>query len=290
MRFIKLGFAVGLATSGAVAFASCSAIPGADQLWKKASVRWVLVGELHGSNEAPAAFLDLVCDALANGKHIVVALERPSSEQDALQGVLTDPDLVGAKRLLLDQSGWKEGMDGRASAAMLHLLISLRELRKDHHDLSVFAFDAPFTETSAGARDEALGHSLLSLGLGTQKDVILVLTGNFHAMLSPLFDYDFAAMYLPRSEVLSLEMTDRGGETWSTVNGACGPLAGGVGNNKSGKPYGIYLDPKLAPFGKVDGVLAIGVPLTASPPASGDPDPRPDCRIRFLAEHQGTPR
>jgi hypothetical protein len=181
-------------------------------------------------------------------------------------------------------------MDGRASVAMLRLLISLRTLRKDHPHLSVFAFDAPFTETSAGARDKTLGDSLLSLGQTKQQNMVLVLTGNLHVMLSPLFNYDFAAMYLPRSEELSLEMTDRGGETWSTVNGACGPLPSGVGDNKSGERYGIYLDPKLAPFGKVDGVLALGVPLTASPPASGDLQPRPECRIKFLAEHQGMPR
>jgi hypothetical protein len=287
-RLIRFVCGAGLAINTAVAFASCSAIPGADQIWKKESVRWVFVGELHGSNEAPAAFLDLVCDALAKGKHVTVALERPMSEQMALQGVLADTDLAAAKVVLLDQPEWKEGMDGRASEAMLRLLISLRELRKDRPDLAVVAFDAPFTGTSPGARDEAMGHALLSVGETKREDVILVLTGNVHAMLSPIFHYDFAAMYLPASEVLSLEVTDRGGESWSTVNGACGPSTGGVGDKKAGKPYGIYLDPKLAPFGKVDGVLALGVPLTSSRPASGDPIPLPACRSKFFAEHQAT--
>jgi hypothetical protein len=287
-RLAGFGCGAALAINSAVAFASCSAIPGADQMWSKKSVRWVFVGELHGSNEAPASFLNLVCDALTRGKRVTVALERPTSEQTALEGILADPNLTAAKAALLDQPEWKEGMDGRASEAMLGLLISLRELRKDRSDLAVVAFDAPFTGTSPGARDEAMGHALLSLEETKRDDVILILTGNVHAMLSPVFHYDFAAMYLPANEVLSLEVTDRGGESWSTVNGACGPSTGGVGDKKAVKPYGIYLDPKLAPFGKVDGVLALDVPLTSSPPAAGNPTPLPACRSKFLAEHRAT--
>jgi hypothetical protein len=267
-------------------FASCSAIPGADQIWARKSVRWLFVGELHGSNEAPAAFFDLVCDALRHGRRVTVALERPVSEQTALQGLLSRPDLAAATALLLNQPGWKEGMDGRASEAMLRLLISLRGIRQRFPELTVVPFDVSPTAESPGARDEAMGHALLSLGKSRPSAFILVLTGNFHAMLAPLLHYDFAAMYLPSSEVMSLEVTDRGGQTWSTVDGACGPHPGGVGDLKSGKSYGIYLNPKLAPFGKVDGVLAIGAPLTLSPPASGDPDPLPACRAKFLSQHQ----
>lgn len=93
-------------------------------------------------------------------------------------------------------------------------------------------------------------------------------------------------MYLPPKGVLSLEATDRGGETWSDETGeGCGVLKGGVGDKNANKPYGIFLDPGLAPFGKVDGILSLGVPLTASAPAAGEPSPLPACRVRFLSEH-----
>ena len=128
--------------------------------------------------------------------------------------------------------------------------------------------------------------SVLSLGEAKRED--LILTGNVHAMLSPVFHYAFAAMYLPAKEVLSLEVTDRGRESWSTANGACGPSTGGVGDKMALKPYGIHLDPKLAPFGKVDGVLALDVPLTSSTPAAGGPTPLPACRSKFLADHGAT--
>ena len=133
-----------------------------------------------------------------------------------------------------------------------------------------------------------MGRALLSLHERMPEAVTLVLTGNFHAMLAPFDHYDFAAMYLPHSEVLSLEVTDLGGETWSSINGACGPSSGGVGHRGEAKPLGVYLDPTLAPFGKVDGVLSLGVPLTFSPPASNDLHPIPECRAKFLANHPST--
>src|SRR5215471_19091009 len=101
--------AVGLAMNAAGAGAPCSPIPGADQIWSKASVHWVFIGELHGSNETPAAFRDLVCDAIAQGKHVTVALERPTSEQAALDNILTVKinDLSAAREVLLQLPRWK---------------------------------------------------------------------------------------------------------------------------------------------------------------------------------------
>lgn len=278
---------MGLAINAAGAGASCARIPGADQIWSKAFVRWVFIGELHGSNETPAAFLNLVCDAIAQGKHVTVALERPSSEQAALNNILTARDLATARESLLQLHDWKEVLDGRSSQAMLRLLLSLRELRKLQPNLEVVAFDAPYTGKNPGARDEAMGHALLSLHAAGPHDLVLVLTGNLHAMQAQQFGYDLAAMYLPPKEILSLEVTDWGGESWMlTGAGACGPSLGGVGDKGAKKPYGIFLDPGLAPFGKVDGVLSLGVPLTSSPPAAGESSPLPACRAKFLSEHQ----
>jgi hypothetical protein len=284
--------AMGLAVHAAEAIASCSPIPGADQIWSKASVHWVFIGELHGSNEAPAAFRDLVCDAIAQGKHVTVALERPTSEQAALDNILTARDLSKAQESLLRLPGWREVLDGRASEAMLRLLVSLRELRRLQPDLKVVAFDAPYAGPPApAARDEALGHALLSLGTANPHDLVLILTGNLHAMQAPQFGYDLAAMYLPPKEILSLEVTDRGGESWTESKaGSCGPSKGGVRDKEAKRPYGIFLDPSLAPFGKVDGILSLGVPLTSSAPAAGEPSPIPACRTKFLSEHQTIPK
>ena len=279
-----------LAIHAAAATTSCSHVPGADQIWSKPSLHWVFVGELHGSNETPAAFHDLICDAIAQGKHVTVALERPTSEQAALDNILTAKDLSTAKEVLLGLPGWKEGMDGRASEAMLRLLVSLRELHSLHPDLKVVAFDAPYTGTAPGARDEALGHALLSLDPAKPNDLVLILTGNLHAMQASK-RYDLAAMYLPPKEILSLLVTDRGGETWShSTEDGCGPQKGGVPDKDAKRPYGIFLDPGFARYGKFDGVLSLGVPLTSSAPAAGEPSPVPACRTKFLSAHQAIPK
>lgn len=283
--------AMGFATHAMGATTACSPVPGADQIWSKPGLHWVFIGELHGSNETPAAFHDLVCDAIAQGKHVTVALERPTSEQAALDNILTAKDLSAAKESLLRLPDWKEVLDGRASEAMLRLLVSLRELHRLQPDLKVVAFDAPYKGTAPGARDEALGHALLSLRSTKPNDLVLILTGNVHAMQASKRGYDLAAMYLPPKEILSLEVTDRGGESWTeSTTGGCGPHKGGVQDKDVNRPRGIFLDPSLAPFGKVDGVLSLGVSLTPSAPAAGEPSPLQACRTKFLAEHQAIPK
>ena len=248
----------------------------------------MFIGEMHGSNETPAAFRELVCDAMAHGKNVTVALERPASEQSALDNILTAKakDLSAAQESLLRLPGWKEVPDGRGSEAMLRLLVSLRELHQLHPDLKVVAFDAPYTGTAPGARDEAMGHALFSLHPTKPNDLVLILTGNLHAMQATKRGYNLTAMYLPPKEILSLEVTDRGGETWSdSTEDGCGPQKSTVLDKDPTRPRGIFLDPGLAPFGKVDGVLSLGVPLTPSAPAAGEPSPIPACRTKFLSTH-----
>ena len=282
---LALLLALGSSVGGSFAFAACAPIPGASQIWSNKQIHWVFVGEVHGSNEAPAAFFDLVCDSLAHHKNITVALERPATEQKALSAVLTAKDLSSAEVTLLDQPGWKNGMDGRASKAMLGLLLSLRALRVDHPGVNVFAFETPSRPGDpAGKRDEDMGRTLLAFGKSHPKQFILILSGNVHAMQSRMFGYAPAAMFIPPAERLSLEVTDTGGETWADSNGGCGPWKGGAEERGRAHPRGIYLDPRLAPYGSVDGIFALGVPLTASQPAGGDPNSPPECRKRFLAK------
>src|SRR5260370_35343036 len=106
--------AMELAINAAGAMASCSPIPGADQIWTKPSVHWVFIGELHGSTETPAAFRDLVSDAIAQGQHVTVALERPTSEQAALNNLPTAKAPSTPQELQLRLPGCNEGMHERA--------------------------------------------------------------------------------------------------------------------------------------------------------------------------------
>lgn len=276
---------IGSAINAAAADKACSPVPGAEQIWSRAGLHWVLVGEMHGSNETPAAFHDLVCDAIAHGKHVTVALERPDSEQAVLSDILTAKDLAKAKESLFQLHEWKDVPDGRASQAILGLLVSLRELRSLQPDLKVVAFDPPHDGTAA-QREEGMAHNLLSVAHTRPNDLVLALTGNLHAMQASK-RYDLMSMYLPPEQRLSLLVTDSGGTSWSdSTQEGCGPNRGTVLDKDPKRPYGIFLDSSLAPFGKVDGILSLGVPLTPSAPAAGEPSPSLACRKLFLSQHQ----
>ena len=120
-----------------LAFGACQPIPGVAQLWSSATTHWVWVGETHGTAETPAAFGDMVCDALAHGRHVTAALERPTIEQPAVDAIVGSGDRKAAENALLNQPDWREIYDGRTSQAMLDLLFRLRELKAQYPALRV---------------------------------------------------------------------------------------------------------------------------------------------------------
>lgn len=264
---------------------SCPALPGSEQLLSDKSLHWILVGELHGTNETPAAFADLVCNALSRGKHVDVGLERPIAEQADIDQVMTATDVHAAEKQLLAQLGWREqGVDGRASTAMLHLLEYLRELRSQFYGVGVYAFDVPYSGSSPGARDEAIGREWLRIHEQHPQDVILILTGNAHVFKAAKFGFNPAATYLPQAGRISLEVTSNGGEIWASFgDGMCGVRNSAVISTRGNLPRRIILDPQLAPYGKVDGILSLGEPTTPSTPAVGELSPLPPCRQRDVA-------
>jgi hypothetical protein len=265
--------------------AVCSTLPGANQIWSATSLHWVVVGEIHGTNESPEEFDNLVCDALEHGRSITVGLERPASEQAPLEDVLFSKHRSTAIRHLLAEPGWNDGAeDGRASQAMLRLLLKMRKLHRTYPELRIFAFELPPAGDSPGSRDEAMGKALFSLGEYRAHDLVLILTGNTHAFQAPMFGYPPMASYLLTGQTLSLEVTDEGGEAWMNMNGACGIHASGAEAKGGSYPRGIILDPKLAPFGKVDGILSLGKRTTASPPAAGELRSTLPCRQKYLSQ------
>lgn len=275
--------------SASVAAATCSPILGAEQLWSRPKLRWLIIGEIHGSNETPVAFYDLVCEALERGKQVTVALERSSAEQELLDRVMTDSDSAHAVKELLKQNDWQEVADGRSSEAMLHMILSLRDLHRVHPQLSIFAFDTSPSSPNGG-RDKAMGRALLFLHEKKPNDLILVLVGNAHASERRVFGlgYDPTAAYLPADGRVSLEVMSNGGEFWVQTyidkNLTCGPIS--LGTPAKSRSRGIVLDPKLAKGGRFDGILSLGVPTTASAPAVGELTPMPDCRKQYISDHQ----
>ena len=285
MRVYIGAFAMMLAAGSAGA--TCAPLPGASAVLANAATRYLVVGEMHGSNEEPRLFGELVCHALADGRQVVVGLERSTSEQAALDDVLVGSDLHAAEAKLIHEPGWTDIWDGRSSGAMLDLMVRLRTLRAADKSLQVIALDGPVPGSEAGARDKVLGQSILTAAEKNPRSMVIVLMGNAHTMLKPVFGYATAAMSLPQQQTVALEITDAGGTIWADVGAGCGPVANGLPGKPATAAKGIYLDASLAPIGVVDGVLSVGGTLTASLPAADRSRPAP-CFVKYEKLHPGT--
>jgi hypothetical protein len=285
MRY-ALALAVGLfVTTASPVFATCTPVPGASNLWSRSSIRWVWLGESHGTVETPAVFGDLVCDALAHGRHVTVALERPNTEQAAINAVVGSGNQATAVRALLDQPDWRSIYDGRTSQAMLELLLQLRKLKTQYAVLRVVAIvDPDAFASSPTANDEAMGNAVRALESTQPQDLVLVLTGNVHSLKDPKLGHKAAAMYLPTDQLFSIQVTSAGGQAWMMNDKGCGAFSGGVPDKDKSRPFGIYPDASLARFGVVDGILALGKPTSASPPANTTALAAAPCRKDFLSQ------
>ena len=239
---------------------SCSPIPGAERLWARSELRFVLVGEMHGTNETPAVFGDLVCSASETKRTIIAGLE--VRDQQALNRFMDSTNRETSLKELLSTDEWK-GTDGRASSAMLVLVERLRSLKADGLLSRVIAFSA---SGGSAAQDEgAMSSALLRASTANPGALVIVLTGNVHASkqeLAEVGSYRLMGSFLPPAETVSLLVTDRGGEAWNCQDGSCGPhtLASSAGVNRE-----ITL---ISPHVGYDGVLSTGLSVTASKPAN----------------------
>ena len=236
---------------------ACAPLAGADQLWSKPALHFVIVGEMHGTTETPAIFADLVCAAQASKRPVVVGLERNANEQPAIDAFLRAENHAAAASALLALPAWHNS-DGRASRAMLALLESLRAMKAN-----AVAFDRGADKLDS-EREQAMASALMAAAQRRKDALVIALTGNFHSARKPMAGYPPMAMLLPLAETISLLAIDRGGEIWGVMDGVPGRHKL---NTSGGERRGVDLSPNRAPIGGHDGVLSTGLPATASPPA-----------------------
>lgn len=247
----------------------CAAPAGADALWDDPQVRFVVVGELHGTVEAPAAFAEIACDASAD-RPLVVALELSDQMQPSLDQWMASDGGAAAKSAFLDQPFWKEAViegDGRSSEAMLAMLERLRDLKAGGRDILVVAtqpsvhrpegFDQSYFEVY-------MAHAWIRAAYSRPEARVLILVGNMHAMKDRMHpdDHLFAAGHIDKRFVRSLKVAQQGGATWDLSSDG----HFGISPQYAAEPAdmrGVILQPVRG--GLYDGWLALG-PATPSPP------------------------
>jgi len=254
----------------------CQPLPGADALWSKPGVRFILLGEMHGTTEAPALFRDLVCAAAAGKRPVVVGVERSTREQAAIDAFMCGDGHAAAVDALLAERGWG-GFDGRSSRAMLALLEALRTLKLEGRISEVVALDGSRPDDPDAAREQRMASALIAAAGRHPNAVVVALTGNVHAskkLIEGFGSYPFMPMLLPAAQTISLFVADKGGEAWTEVEGRCGPhkLPSTGGDRR-----GITLSETTAPFPGFDGTASIGLAATASAPALPNAPPPPAC-------------
>jgi hypothetical protein len=252
-------------------------VPGIDAL--AGDERWLVVGELHGTNEMPAMFGDIVCQ-LGARQPIAIGVEQPETSQAAIDAFMASDGGDTARRAFLDAPFWgvragADTRDGTTSAAIFGLFVRLRQLHRAGRVSRVIAF-RPVLALRGGewwmpwlgrpgfdpaAFEQRMADILMSRAPAGR---VVVLTGSAHAGLAPIDDaQSFRPMEarLPQRQTISLRIRSRGpGQAWVCVVDGCGVHP----NEDVGGPRGVRLDAAQGP--DFHGVVDLGRGTTASPP------------------------
>lgn len=236
-------------------------LPGVEAVLDRTDLRYIVVGESHGTAQMPAAFGDLATAAARRGP-TVVALEHSGADHPLLDAYLASKGDRADRAALLKGVGWTQKLqDGRTSVAMLDLLERLRQLRHQGANLTVVACQ-PFKPEQIVDYEKSMGLCWRDAGAAHPEARVLVLVGNIHADRAPAGGRTSAIAALPAAETLSLIAGSAGGQAWSCKGADCGPIAL---YRVDDLVRGVHLTPR---DGHYDGVLAPGGVFTASPPAA----------------------
>ena len=281
-------------TANAAPLTPCNPPPGWASIASR-NTRFVVFGEIHGTEQGPAFVGDVACALAFQGERLLIAIEQDATSNSRLQQVWAVPDNRFGQALA---EFWPKGRnDGVGSDAMANLLVRLHHLRAGGRAIDVVAFN--------GARDDAQVKRFAALpGQGPHEaeqadniqsaddrryDHVLVLTGNLHARKEPITDdgvtFEPMAMRLaPAAAVTTVNMMVSGGTMWNCLLRPgidvapgksitpemidCGAHATRAGKSDLMRP--AYMALGAAPGQKADtgfdGYFWVGK-VTASPPA-----------------------
>lgn len=192
---------------------------------QKDNVEVVIVGDRHGTIEAPQYFYSLVTSLLPEYEHIHVLLElTPKAlEIDYKPEFLESIDLEYFKNTRF----WnRDFQDGRSSIAMAELIYKLKKLNADK--VSIGALMEPYStgkKKQEGRRFEKAANKTLSKL--KNNELVMIFVGNLHASREPTNQIDLTlpsnlsfTTYLELShKILTFEMLHNGGLAWQCFKG-----------------------------------------------------------------------
>ncbi|WP_426753826.1 hypothetical protein [Myxococcus sp. Y35] len=180
----------------------------------------LLVGEQLGSQEAPAAVGDLVCEAAEAGQDVALGLSIPRTEQESVDRYLSSLGAPADQDALLKGVFWRRPyQDGRSSWAIVDLLDRVRALRASGLPITVVAFDTDGTVVGS-ERDAKMAAVWTARRAEHQDEAFIVLAGNAHMQIArgTRWDAQFEPMawLLAKSErrLTALDLSFSAGRRW----------------------------------------------------------------------------
>jgi len=256
------------------ALTSCENVAGLAPLLVPSAI--IVLGEIHGTVEAPALVARAACQASAAGLPVTVGLEIWQTETDRVATFLDGSGSEAERSALLAGRFWRSSyQDGRRSAAMATLLERLRRLRQSGREIDVALLDReglPATE-----RERHLASSFVAAASSRGDGLLLILAGDRHVRLSrgslpggsAQSMTEQAHRSLAGRSLTSLEVAHSGGTAWTCGGQGCGPH--GVGGSVTSDDRGVTIYSRVRRG--FHGRVSVG-PVHASPPAVADDSDR----------------
>lgn len=197
-----------------VAAPACTPLKDADALWASPRTRWIFFGEMHGTNEMPDAFTNLVCLAAEKRGPITVVIEWPVETQPVLDAWLASDGGSHARAALLSAPEWHyKDQAGFTSMAFLRMFERLRLFHKAHKVAALRAFDKAADGSDTRDRNVVMADRLMAISRETT-GLTMILVGNVHASRKPLQlgpdEVRPATDLLPESQRITIGVTSLG--------------------------------------------------------------------------------
>jgi hypothetical protein len=223
MRTVVLAGGLVLLTSALARAQQCAPIAGATSLLRPGTA--VMLGEVHGTEQAPSFLGDLACAAVTQRIAVTIALELPLEANAPLDQYLTTRDAATRARAYeaIFNSTWQ---DGRRSKAIAALVERARRLRQSKKDVRVVAYSDD-SASSGQLRDRGMAVAL-GKAFADSTRLLLVLSGNLHNRLrvgtAISSTYEPAGFLLeasaPGRRIVSLDMASDSGTVWTCQSSA----------------------------------------------------------------------
>lgn len=233
--------------------------------------RFIVMGEKHGTEQAPRLFGTLVC-GVSRRRPVNVFLELRADSTAAVQAYIESDGSGPARQAFLANDIWDPRYaDGRNSRAMFDLVEFLRRLRQAGAPIRVFSTQPDYSTLQPQFYSE-LGRAddWARLAVAHSEGVNLVLVGTVHGALRDNDELGFppAAAHLRPADVLAIGPAPEGGAHWEMNLSDTGQPIIGISPlpGQPGRRGIVMLENSASGW---NATYAFGEPARPSPPQRG---------------------